>query len=120
MATVREIDSRLQETLSQGHKLMAKLKRKQAELVLLRQTLPKSKDTERAELLELCDTITQYQIKLKAELHAAGEVANKIEGRLLWKDAVRSIWGDEGLRQCYAYMQTQEVERAKLHQSDLD
>lgn len=121
MATVREVDSRLQETLSQGHKLMAKLKKKHSELIFLRQELPKSRGTERAEVLELCNSIAEYKVKLKAELQTASEVAHKIEGRILWKGAVLAIWGVEGLRQCYAHMQTQEAQRSvKLYQPDED
>lgn len=117
MATVREVDLRLQESLMEGRKLLGKMKRKQAELVLLRQSLPKDKVTERAELLQLCDQATQYMASLKEELKLADQVAHKIEGHLLWKDAVRALWGEEGLQQCYAHMSAQEAERAALYKA---
>lgn len=120
MGTVREVDSRLQETLSEGRKLLGKLKRKHAELLLLRQTLPKDRAVERAELLELGELTLAYQSKLKQELAQAHDVAHKIEGHLLWKNAVRDIWGEEGLQQCYAHMTEQEAERSRRFSQELN
>ena len=116
MTTVREMDSRLQETLADGRRLLGKMKRKHAELSLLRQSLPKDKTAERAELLELIGMCQEYQAKLKAEMTQAHDIANKIEGRLLWKNAVHAIWGDDGLEKVYAHMREQEAERSKLYQ----
>ena len=120
MATVREVDSRLQETLAEGRKLLGKVKRKYAELTLLRQSIPKERTAERAELLELSQLVLEYQSKLKAELTQAHDVANKIEGHLLWKNAVRALWGEDGLQQCYTHMNEQEAERARRFSPDLD
>lgn len=119
MATVREVDSRLQETLMEGRKLLGKMKRKHAELALLRQSLPKDRVAERAELLQMCEDALQYMAKLKEEMKLADQVAHKIEGHLLWKDAVRAIWGEEGLQQCYAHMNAQEAQRASLYRTDI-
>ncbi len=120
MATVREVDERLQETLMEGRKLLGRMKRKHAELVLLRQTLPKDRAVERAELLELSELTLAYQVKLKKELAQAHDVADKIEGHLLWKNAVRELWGEEGLQQCYAHMTEQEAERSRRFSQELN
>ena len=118
MATVREVDLRLQETLMLGRKMLGQMKRKHAELVVLRQSIPKDRATERAELLQLCDSAMQYMTKLKEEMKQADQVAHKIEGHLLWKDAVRALWGEEGLQMCYQHMSEQEAERAALYKTD--
>lgn len=118
MATVRQVDSRLQETLLEGRKLLGRMKRKHSELVLLRQSLPKDKVDQRAELLQLSEAAMQYMVKLKEEMKQADQVARKIEGHLLWKDAVRAIWGDDGLQKCYAHMDEQEAQRASQYQVD--
>jgi len=104
MSTVREVDSRLQETLMEGRKLLVKLRKRQAELTLLRQAIPLEKLAERDELLHLCDMTTEYMTRLSAEIKQADIVARKIEGHMMWKEAVRSIWGQAGLDQCYAHM----------------
>jgi hypothetical protein len=117
MATVRGVDFRLQQTLKEGYKLLELVKRRHAELALLRQSLPKSRKIEREEILQLCESVLQYQVKLKEDVKEAAEVAHKIEGHLLWKDAVHAIWGEAGLQQCYAHMSEQEAQRSKLFEA---
>lgn len=118
MGTVRQVDEKLQKTLKEGRLLLEKLKRKQAEYMLLRQALGPSQEAEKAEALKLINEVTDCIGRLKADLKAADFVAHKIEGHIMWKEAVRSLWGEDGLQQCYAKMREMEAERALLYRED--
>ncbi|NDY89722.1 hypothetical protein [Ideonella livida] len=118
MGTVKQVDEQLQRTLREARNLLAKIGRKQAELQMLRQSLPLSQEDHRAELTKLQGEATEMIGELRANMKAADLVARKIEGHLLWKEAVRSVWGEDGLQQCYAKMRELEAQRAEEYDRD--
>ena len=119
MGTVSESEAKLQKTIRYGKELYEKLKTKSAELMLARQLLPVEKEQERAEILELCNQVTDCIARLKADMRTAELVSHKLEGHVMWKAAVRNLWGEDGLRQCYEHMKKQEADRIRSWHSDV-
>ncbi len=113
MGTVTEMDEKLNRTLRDGRKLLEKLKSKSAELMLTRQTLPLDQHQTREDLLDLCNQVADYINRLKADMRQAELISQKIEGHVMWKRAVRDLFGDAGLTQCYEHMKKQEADRIR-------
>ena len=114
MGTVTEMDEKLNRTLRDGRKLLEKLKAKSAELMLVRNTLPLDQQETREELLEMCNSVSDYIGRLKADMRHAEIVSQIIEGHVMWKRAVKELFGDAGLSQCYEHMKKQDSDRIRV------
>ena len=59
----------------------------------------------KAEIVKTIAEVLEKEKQLKAEIDQAVKIANNIETHYAWKNAVRAIWGDDGVKLCIEKMQ---------------
>lgn len=97
------------------------MKAMQEKLYELLKTLPKNAKTEKQEVVALLAQVAQKMKELRKEANEANEIARHIEGHYKWKNAIKAIFGQEGMDKCIAWMEYDaELQRSKIYQDALD
>lgn len=102
----KDSELRLVRVIQEARDMVGELEQTKRDIQKMRDDLPKSLKAERLEIERVLKEVANKQKELRAELHAAHQAARNIEGRKAWKEAVRANFGEEGLKACYAYMDT--------------
>lgn len=103
MASQITTETRLVSIIREARALLEKLKVKNIELAALVPTLPKG-SVARAEAIEMRDEVLSCIARLRAEVKEADPLAIRIQSHTQLANAVRALFGEDGLRQCLNYM----------------
>lgn len=108
MTQLAEQELRLTLAIEDAEDVLAKIKAARQELMKTQATLTKNMKEEKEECIALLAELDKAKKALATELHESRSVANHIQGHIKWKEAVRALWGQEGIEACFAHMQKRE------------
>lgn len=109
---------RLVKVIQEARDLLGEMRTTNERLTKLMQDLPKSAKAEKAEVMALIQTVVSKISELRKEAHEANQVAGHIEAHYKWKDAIRAIFGQEGVDRCIVWMEY-DRENASAQQRDI-
>ena len=105
MSQLIEAELRLCDVIREAREFIVQLRTMQDNLSDAYKDLPKKAQKQHADILKALEKSAAMITTMKRETHFANEVFNQIEGHAKWKKAVLEVFGEDGLRQCFDYMQ---------------
>lgn len=111
MTQLAEQELRLTLAIEDAEDILSKIKAARVEMQKVQASLTKNMKDEKAECVQLLAELDKARKALSQELHESRSVANHIQGHAKWKDAVRALWGQDGVNACIEHMQSQAEEK---------
>ena len=109
---------RLVSVVQEARDLLMEMRALQTKLFDLLKTLPKNAKTEKQEAMKLMEQVAEKIKELRKEANVANQVASHIEGHYKWKNAIKAVFGQEGVDKCIAWMEY-DAEQAKADVVDV-
>ena len=110
MSQLVDAELRLVDVIREAREFMTHLSEMQVALRKEFEKLPKAVRAQHPDVQDAINKAVEMLRKLKDETHLANEVAWKIEGHIKWKNTVLAVFGEEGVRRCFAHMQAEKKE----------
>lgn len=104
MSTAVQTELRLIAIIKEAKELLSMMKEKQIELAATVQNTPKKSDIHKAAIEMRADVLCLIS-RLKSGVQEAVIVSERMSKHETWKFTVLNVFGEDGLKQCYAYMQ---------------
>ena len=114
MSQLRDTEFRLTSVIHEGRDLMRVMKQHREELQKIQLDTAPSMKALKAEIVATVALVIAKEKEIKAEITAAAQIVNHIEGHMQWKVAVRALWGADGVNACIDHMQTEKHKREEL------
>lgn len=105
MSQLEDQEFYLNRTIDEAVRVMEEMKELRREITEWRKSLTKKEVAMIARCDEMQKLAGDTLGKLRGDTDEARTVLGHIQGHKKWKDAVAGIWGEEGLRECFAWMQ---------------
>lgn len=118
MSQLVQSELRLVGVIQEARDLLTELRGVHDRLTKLMRDLPKSAKAEKMEVQALLQTVASKISELRKETNLANQVAGHIEGHYKWKEAIRAIFGQEGVDRCIVWMDY-DRENAKAQERDV-
>lgn len=83
---------------------MAEMKTTQGKMTELLKAMPNTAKAEKREMMALMVKAAEKMKELKTEIGAANDVAWHIQAHFKWKNAIKAVFGDDGVQQCIDWM----------------
>lgn len=109
MSQLLSTELRLTKVIHEGRDLLLKMKEHRVKLQELQVNTAPAHKALKAEIVKTIAEVLEKEKSLKAEIDQAVKIANNIETHYVWKNAVRAIWGDDGVELCIEKMQAMQL-----------
>lgn len=117
MTKTVDAELRLVSVIREAKEFISRLKDAKESLKKQYDLLPKSVKKDQQLVKDMLDKADEISKALRVETAIAHDVANTIQGHIMWKAAVLRVFGVDGLKECYQVMEEEKQANKAIEQA---